>query len=254
MLLVSESTGRLRRRPGPGPGSGRGRPRTRTPSRNRSASSAAQLPVALAARAAEGVQQGGPVHRRLVRVPLHLAQRDRTLGDACRRRTGPSRRSPSSPGWPGRARWRRGTPGSRRRRRRRTRPSSAARPPASAAAPRPRRRAPRRARRRAAGRSTAGWRRWCRSTAAAGRCRRARTPPRRSSCGILPGSSALSTSTLVPASRARTRSVPIAYAGSTGSSIRAVHSESRPNRVRYHGEPAAKKTSSGCRRWSSAGR
>ena len=54
--------------------------------------------------------------------------------------------------------------------------------------------------------------------------------------------------------RRRPRSRPAAPApaacpsrtpASTGSSIRAVHSESRPNRVRYQGEPAAKKTSSG---------
>ena len=70
---------------------------------------------------------------------------------------------------------------------------------------------------------------------------------RRTSWGILPGSSAASTSSRVPWRRASARSVPRARSVPNGRVIRAAQIESRPNRVRYQGEPAAAKTSVGSR-------
>ena len=69
----------------------------------------------------------------------------------------------------------------------------------------------------------------------------------RSSCNIFPGSSPVTGSSAVPCRAASVSSVPAASSGPSGSSIRAAHKESRPNKVRYHGEPAARKVSSGAR-------
>ena len=56
---------------------------------------------------------------------------------------------------------------------------------------------------------------------------------------ILPGCSAVSMSTLVPCSSASTRRVSAATRTPSGSRNRAVQIESRPNRVKNHGAPAA---------------
>ena len=73
----------------------------------------------------------------------------------------------------------------------------------------------------------------------------------RSSCRILPGSSAAAGSVLVPWYAARARRVPAARAASNGSSSRAAHSESRPKRVKYQGAPAARNGASGAFRVAS---
>ena len=67
----------------------------------------------------------------------------------------------------------------------------------------------------------------------------------RSSCRILPGSSAAPGSVFVPWNAARARSVPAASPASSGRSRRAAQSESRPNRVKYQGAPAAANGASG---------
>ena len=146
---------------------------------------------ASAAEPAERVQQGGAADRRLVRVALHLAERDRAGGDPAVGE--PDRVRRVLPALVGQSAAscvdvlqeavavRIAVVGH---------PAQSA-PRASAAALRPRRPAPRPARRRAARRSTAGWRRWCRSRAAEAPWHRGRIRTRRSSCGILPGSCAV---------------------------------------------------------------
>ncbi len=63
---------------------------------------------------------------------------------------------------------------------------------------------------------------------------------------ILPGCSAVVTSTRVPCRAASTRSVPAAVRVSMGRRKRAVQMASRPNRVKNQGAPAAMNSSSGC--------
>lgn len=62
---------------------------------------------------------------------------------------------------------------------------------------------------------------------------------------ILPGSSSLSGSSLLPCSAARVCSVPSATVASRGSIIQLASSESRPNSVMNHGAPAASTTRPG---------
>ena len=184
--------------------------------------------------------------QRRVHVPLHLAQRDRRLARADRRRSGSSRASPSSPGSAGRGRWCAGTRRSRRRRGRRTRRSTRARGRRRGAARRPPRGGcPTAAARRAASR-TAAWRRRCRSR----RCRRRATArpisPKRISWRMRPGSSSVTGFTSRPWKRASVCSVPSARSESTIIAIHDVMSESRPNSVMNHGAPAATTVRSGC--------
>ena len=61
----------------------------------------------------------------------------------------------------------------------------------------------------------------------------------RTSWGILPGCSAVAGSTFVPCSDASALSVLSATSGAHDSDSRAESSESRPNRVRNQGAPAA---------------
>ena len=80
-------------------------------------------------------------------------------------------------------------------------------------------------------------------------------PAARSSWRILPGCCAVATSTSVPWRHARVRSVVSATERSTGSVSSAVSRQSRPNRVKNQGAPAAKKDCAGspgtCRRSAS---
>ena len=94
-LVAVQGQRRVARRPGRRPRSGRGTARPARPRRPRQR---------VGARAGRTRPAGRRRQRRLVGVPLHLGQRDRAARPAGRRGTAPRRRSPSSPGWPGRGR------------------------------------------------------------------------------------------------------------------------------------------------------
>ncbi len=137
---------------------------------------------------------------------------------ACRRATGPRRASPSSPGSPARG------PDSSRYSQEpvAVRVGVVPQPVQRRADGRQQRRDVVRGHAPAPGpvqgrRATAGSRRGCRSTRPAAPVpRRGRPSSSRSSCGILPGCSAASRSTLLPCRLASARSVPAARPGSTG--------------------------------------
>ena len=183
-----------------------------------------------------GREQGRAAHRRLVGVGLHLAERDRRLGQpAVGELHGvvavlPALVGQAVPGpvdvpdpatvgglldQPGQA-----APGGRQQ----VPGPGPGRPPSR--------------RRRRASRRTAGWRRPCRSRAGAGSAAGGGSALR-TSCRILPGCSSVASSSRVPCRRASTRSVESASPESKGTSIRAHQSESRPNSVTNHGLPAA---------------
>ncbi len=186
-----------------------------------------------------------PGDGRLVRVRLHLAQRD-----------GASASEPSChcteswlsfhPGWPARARSRRRSAGTPRR----TRAASRARPRGAAAARRPGRPASPAATPRAAGRSTARSRRRSRSTRAATTSRRgrpSRAGPRGGSCRVARRSAGRSARPGSGRARAgSTRRVPTRGAGAAARS----RACARPKSVRYQGAPAATNTSSGRSAWA----
>ncbi len=216
-------------------------PPTQNSSRNRARRSAAHSTSAGHRVLAERLEQGRATDRRVVGVGLHLAERDRRLGQpAVGELHGVVAVLPALVGQAGARSGRRTAASRSRRTAPSARPGSRARR-AAGRAPGPGRR-PRRGRRRGC-RRTAGWRRRCRSRAAGGSSRR---PPARvrTSCRILPGCSSVAGSSRVPCRRASTRSVESASPVSNGTSIRAAHNESRPKRVRNHGLPAARNRSS----------